>query len=145
MSDGIRYKRDGYAARVTIDRPKALNARDSAAQRRLEEIWQEIESSSQVRVVVLTGTGDRAFCVGADMSAAAVGKTRVDCWTEGMPNGFGWRFARPSTSRSSPGSTATRSAADWRWRWDATSSSPPTMHSSICPNHESAASPSTAA
>jgi crotonobetainyl-CoA hydratase len=89
MSDGIRFELDGHLARVTIDRPHVLNALDDAAQQRLEQIWQEIEVSRDVRVVVLTGSGDRAFCVGADMSAVGINKTGVDYWAEGRPNGFG--------------------------------------------------------
>ncbi|MDT5024042.1 MAG: hypothetical protein QOE61_468 [Micromonosporaceae bacterium] len=89
MSDGIRFELDGHVARVTIDRPHVLNALDDTAQQRLEQIWQEIEASRDVRVVVLTGSGDRAFCVGADMSAVGNNKTGVDYWAEGRPNGFG--------------------------------------------------------
>ncbi len=85
----IRYERDGHVARVVIDRPKVLNALDEPSQRRLEEIWQEIERDETVRVVVLTGAGERAFCVGADMSAAAVDRTGVDYWAASSPNGFG--------------------------------------------------------
>ena len=42
-----------------------------------------------MRVVVLTGAGDRSFCVGADVSADAVGKTGMEYWADLDPCGFG--------------------------------------------------------
>ncbi|MGZ4783576.1 MAG: enoyl-CoA hydratase-related protein, partial [Oryzihumus sp.] len=56
---------------------------------RLNEVWAAIEADPQVRVVVITGAGERAFCVGADMSAAAVDKTGLQYWAGLDPNGFG--------------------------------------------------------
>ncbi|HEX6453303.1 MAG TPA: enoyl-CoA hydratase-related protein [Trebonia sp.] len=88
-TDEVRYERDGHVATVTIDRPAVLNAVDDKTTRRLNEIWDEIESDREVRVVVLTGAGDRAFSVGADMSASAIGKTGLEYWADLDPNGFG--------------------------------------------------------
>jgi crotonobetainyl-CoA hydratase len=87
--DGIDYRIDGHIARVTIDRPAVLNALDAAATRELERVWADIEASEHVRAVVLTGAGDRAFCVGADMRVTDPGKTGLDYWAETSPNGFG--------------------------------------------------------
>jgi crotonobetainyl-CoA hydratase len=87
--DGVRFEVDQHVARVTIDRPKVLNAVDPATHRRLDAIWREIEANPDVRVVVLTGAGNRAFCVGADMSAAAVDRTGLEYWADLDPNGFG--------------------------------------------------------
>jgi enoyl-CoA hydratase/carnithine racemase len=52
-----------YVARVTIDRPEVMNAIDATAEAEPEAVWSELERASNVRVVVLTGAGDRAFCV----------------------------------------------------------------------------------
>lgn len=52
---------------VTINRPQALNALDVPAKERLGDIWQEIAEDPQVRVTILTGAGDRAFCAGSDI------------------------------------------------------------------------------
>lgn len=87
--DEVRLEIEGHVARVTIDRPKVLNAVDAKTLRRLNEIWEHIESDTDVRVVVLTGGGDRAFCTGADMSAEAVGRTGLEYWADLDPNGFG--------------------------------------------------------
>ena len=61
-----------------------------------DEIWAEIEGDPDVRAVVLTGAGDRAFCVGADMSAAGVDKTGMEYWADLDPNGFGGLTLRES-------------------------------------------------
>jgi enoyl-CoA hydratase/carnithine racemase len=60
-------KRPNGVAWVTINRPEVLNALDFAAKERLAAIWQEVAGDAQVRVVVLTGAGERAFCAGSDI------------------------------------------------------------------------------
>lgn len=74
-------------ARVTIDRPERLNAIDAASERALEEIWIDLESRDDVSCVVVTGAGEKAFCVGADMKD--VSKSGLHYWAETRPNGFG--------------------------------------------------------
>jgi enoyl-CoA hydratase/carnithine racemase len=63
----ILDKRPSGVAWVTIDRPEVLNALDFAAKERLAAIWQELADDMQVRVVVLTGAGKKAFCAGSDI------------------------------------------------------------------------------
>lgn len=67
---GIRYVKDGPIARVTIDRPRVLNALDRAAHDTLSAVWDDVRDDPSVRVAVLTGAGERAFCAGTDLSAA---------------------------------------------------------------------------
>ncbi|MFD1881617.1 enoyl-CoA hydratase-related protein [Paracoccus pacificus] len=80
--------RDGGVARVTIDRPERMNAVDAATEARLEEIWRQIEADADLRVVVLTGAGERAFSAGADMKSGS-GRSGMDYWATLNPNGFG--------------------------------------------------------
>lgn len=63
----VELKIEGYVATVTLARPDALNAVDLGAEAELQRIWAALEANREVRVIVLTGAGDRAFCVGADM------------------------------------------------------------------------------
>lgn len=77
-----------HVARVTIGRPEVLNALDAASSDELEAVWQRIEENRDVRVVVLTGAGDRAFCVGADMKGTGEA-TGLDYWAASRPGGFG--------------------------------------------------------
>ena len=67
----IRFAAADHVARVTIDRPEVMNAVDAASERELQRIWLEIERDREVRVVVLTGAGDRAFSAGADMKGGS--------------------------------------------------------------------------
>ncbi len=60
-------KRANGVAVVTLNRPQALNALDIPAKERLGAIWQNISDDPQVRVAVLTGAGDKAFCAGSDI------------------------------------------------------------------------------
>src|SRR5213592_1933217 len=63
----VRFEIRDHVARVTLDRPTAMNAVDLATEQALERIWTAIEGNDEVRAVVLTGVGERAFCAGADM------------------------------------------------------------------------------
>lgn len=70
----IRYdKTDDHVVCVTIDRPEARNALDPDGFRDLAEAWRRAEQDDDVRVVVITGAGDRAFCAGADLKASVGG------------------------------------------------------------------------
>jgi len=58
-------------AQITINRPHALNALDPAALGLLRDALSKCRDDPAVRVVVLTGAGDRAFCVGTDLKVTA--------------------------------------------------------------------------
>ena len=91
----VNYALDGGVARVTIDRPERMNAVDQATERALIAIWEKVEADRTVRVVVLTGAGDRAFCTGADMKSAS-GMTGLEYWAASRPGGFGGIALRDS-------------------------------------------------
>jgi enoyl-CoA hydratase/carnithine racemase len=63
----ILDKRANGVAWVTLNRPHVLNALDFATKERLAAIWQELADDAQVRVIVLTGAGGKAFCAGSDI------------------------------------------------------------------------------
>ena len=63
----IVLERDGYVAVVTLNRPKVLNALNLLMIRELRDAFAELEADPEVRAVVLTGTGDKAFAAGADI------------------------------------------------------------------------------
>ena len=73
MSRGasVRLAIEGSIGEVTIDRPQALNALDPAALIALREALCACRDDPRVRVVILTGAGERAFCVGSDLKATA--------------------------------------------------------------------------
>jgi len=84
----IRFALADHVARVTIDRPEVLNAIDVASERELQALWARIEADPEVRVVVLTGTGERAFSAGADLKERS-GASQLDYWATERPGGFG--------------------------------------------------------
>lgn len=61
----------GAVARLIIDRPEARNALDLDTMIALEGALERLAVAPDLRVVVLTGAGDRAFCAGADLAALA--------------------------------------------------------------------------
>jgi len=65
MSD-LRLEVKGGVATITIDRPQARNALDLASMRALGLALDEAESS-RARVLVIRGSGDKAFCAGGDL------------------------------------------------------------------------------
>ena len=67
----ILLERDGHVARVTINRPEHRNALSFAAWQSLAAAFDNLAADRDVRVVVLTGAGERAFCAGADISEFA--------------------------------------------------------------------------
>jgi enoyl-CoA hydratase/carnithine racemase len=64
----VRYQVEGPVARVTIDRPERRNAMSFQVMAELGEAFAAAKADDAVRVVVLTGAGEQAFCAGADLS-----------------------------------------------------------------------------
>jgi enoyl-CoA hydratase len=77
-SDQVTYERRGAAAVVTIDRPERRNAVDGATAELLAEAYDRFEADGDARVMVLTGSGEEAFCAGADLKAIDTLGPRLD-------------------------------------------------------------------
>jgi enoyl-CoA hydratase/carnithine racemase len=63
----VIYEKDDGVAVVTMNRPEVRNAINPEMLCRLADAWQDINDDSAVRVAILTGAGDKAFCAGADL------------------------------------------------------------------------------
>jgi enoyl-CoA hydratase len=69
--DVVRYDRHGPVAVVTINRPGKANALNRAVLDRLDELVDATRGDDEVRAVVVTGAGEKAFSAGADISELA--------------------------------------------------------------------------
>ncbi len=72
MTNPIRTRRDGAILEVTLDRPKA-NAIDLATSKIMGDVFAEFRDDVELRVAIITGAGDKFFCPGWDLKAAADG------------------------------------------------------------------------
>lgn len=70
----VLFHREGPVAVITLNRPEALNAVNSAVADALGSALDELDSDPELRVGVITGSG-RAFCAGADLKALAAGQS----------------------------------------------------------------------
>ena len=66
----LGYEESGGVAWVTLNRPDVMNAFNTTMQRELRDVWRWLRRHDEVRVVVLTGAGEKAFCTGIDRSEA---------------------------------------------------------------------------
>ncbi|HTY82488.1 MAG TPA: enoyl-CoA hydratase/isomerase family protein [Dehalococcoidales bacterium] len=64
----IIYEKQGAIGYVTLNRPKVLNAYNVKMRDELYEILGAIKDDEEVRVTILKGTGEKAFCAGADLT-----------------------------------------------------------------------------
>ncbi|MFP3155067.1 enoyl-CoA hydratase-related protein [Lachnospiraceae bacterium ZAX-1] len=86
--NNLRLEVENEIAILTIDRPKALNALNSETLLELDEVLTEIEGRDDVKVVILTGAGEKSFVAGADISEMAN-------LTAAEGRNFGLRAANP--------------------------------------------------
>jgi enoyl-CoA hydratase/carnithine racemase len=67
----VKYEKKGVIAYVTVDRPKVLNALNTSTWNDLKAAFEDAKADASVRGVILTGSGDKAFIAGADISELA--------------------------------------------------------------------------
>lgn len=66
------YDKKGKVAAITINRPKVMNALNTQLAGEMRDALSDAEADENIRVIVITGAGDRAFCAGADIGELAV-------------------------------------------------------------------------
>ncbi len=76
MYETIIYAVDERIARITLNRPDARNSLSDQMIDELLDAFSRAKSDPEVRVIVLTGAGDRAFCAGADLGG--LGRAQAD-------------------------------------------------------------------
>jgi crotonobetainyl-CoA hydratase len=85
MNDAVKLRRDGAILEVTLDRPKA-NAIDVETSVAMGEAFVAFRDDPDLRVAILTGGGEKFFCAGWDLKAAAEGEAYD---ADYGPGGFG--------------------------------------------------------
>lgn len=88
MSERIRFEIEGQIATLTLDRAEKLNALDPAMHEAIDVHLRQLDRSSDARVLIVTGAGDRAFCVGAD----------IGIWSELEPLDMWRRWVREGSA-----------------------------------------------
>jgi len=76
MPGTVHYDLTDHIATITLDNPKARNAFDYEMTQELRRLWNEIEANPEVRCVIVTGEGEKAFCTGWDISSTATGDSQ---------------------------------------------------------------------
>jgi len=102
--DEVLYEVTGAVATLTINRPERRNAMSWEVIRALRDGLSRAGADPEVRVVVLTGAGDKAFCSGADLSSMAGGEESFLATHEGrgeLAGLFGamWDLGKPTIAR----------------------------------------------
>jgi 2-(1,2-epoxy-1,2-dihydrophenyl)acetyl-CoA isomerase len=80
--DDVQRRIENGVAWITLNRPEAGNAMSGAMRDQISAWVQDASADLDVRVVVITGAGDRSFCTGADLANANVGRPKP----EGAPD-----------------------------------------------------------
>ncbi len=70
--ENLKFDKRDQIAYVTIARPKVLNALNAATMEELRRVFTAIKDDAEVRVVILTGEGEKSFVAGADINELAV-------------------------------------------------------------------------
>ena len=78
MSEDLLYSVDDGIARLTFNRPDARNALTFAMYERMAEICRAANDDRTIKVMILTGAGDKAFASGTDISQFRAFKTAQD-------------------------------------------------------------------
>ena len=82
---GVLYEAADRVATITLNRPEALNSLDPESLFELNDAFQRANAEAEVRVVILTGTGGKAFCTGSDLKKTMPPKESFAELTFGRP------------------------------------------------------------
>jgi E-phenylitaconyl-CoA hydratase/naphthyl-2-hydroxymethylsuccinyl-CoA hydratase len=66
----VDFAVENHVALITLNRPEAMNSLDPECIDQLTDIWSEVRRNDDIRVAILTGAGEKAFCTGTDMKKA---------------------------------------------------------------------------
>jgi E-phenylitaconyl-CoA hydratase len=76
-SESLLFEKQDRVATITLNRPERHNAFNIAMAAELRETWERVKKDAEIVVVVLTASGDKAFCTGMEVGDVADGSARV--------------------------------------------------------------------
>jgi len=88
-SDAVLVEQRGHVLVITLNRPEARNAINGAVTEAVGDAMERADQDPEIRVVVLTGAGDKSFCAGADLKAIARGEVLLPSSGKRASWGFG--------------------------------------------------------
>ena len=102
-----QFELEGHVARITLDRPESLNSLNPDLRWELSQHFDEVENNDDIWLAVVTGSGDRAFCAGADLKHRArerdaTTEQRADWAQKNIETRSlteRWHFAKPVIAR----------------------------------------------
>ena len=102
-----QFELEGHVARITLDRPESLNSLNPDLRWELSRHFDEVENNDDIWLAVVTGSGDRAFCAGADLKHRArerdaTTEQRADWAQKNIETRSlteRWHFAKPVLAR----------------------------------------------
>lgn len=80
MADTILFNRTGHVARLVFNNPEKHNSLGESELLAIQQYLSEVALDEQIRVLVVTGTGNKTFCAGASLHQLGSGKISGDCF-----------------------------------------------------------------
>lgn len=94
-SDAVKYEKRNRVAYITLNRPEAMNARNSALEIGVRETFTEASNDDDVLVVIMTGEGGRAFCAGGDLRERATNEVGGALFSRPSSGGYPLNCPKP--------------------------------------------------
>ncbi len=94
-SNAVLYEKRDRVAWITLNRPEAMNARNSALEVGVRETFTEATNDDDVLVVVMIGEGGRAFCAGGDLKERATNEAGGDLFSRPSTGGYPLNCPKP--------------------------------------------------
>lgn len=88
----IKVEQKGAVTHVVLNRPSAMNSLTMDMHHELQQAFDAFAADPQQLICVITGEGDRAFCAGSDLKAAAQGEMPISAYPDGGYGGLSRRF-----------------------------------------------------
>ena len=80
MTDTVLYEQAGHIACLTLNNPDRHNSLGQGELEAIQGYLSDVEASRDIRVLVVTGAGEKTFCAGASLNELGAGKISGDCF-----------------------------------------------------------------